>query len=701
MLIYLGIIVLTLDSLLSGFSTSLPGPGRTNDYAIFYWDLWWLKHALLELKTDPFLTDIIIYPSTHNLVTHTLAPFWGLLSIPLQGSFGLITIFNLFVALSFFLTAYLTFLFVYRKGVAVSIAALAGGVVAFTPAMVQRAIDGHLNLLPMWWIPLTLLLFDRLVEKGSWATARSRFGFAVLLTLTVYAALLTDFQYLMWLPLLLLPYALYRFLLQDKAQRKQLLMTLSLSLALFLLLAYLYPIRYLLNLPPDHYPQATVETAHAYSFPLTALIEAGEADLTMGRLLLPLVILTAVIGGIRAERWLWLLLGLGTFVLALGPYLVLPDERRLSLPYLFIHTILNGYYRTPVRFAVLTVFSLAVFGALAAQEAANRFKRRPTTITLATLLIGLMFIFDYRLQRPFPTFSLPQYDTYAHIAEDKETRTLLEVPLGVFTGYTIFGHGHELVFYQTIHHKPILNGALARMPLTAVELYKSYNLLNAIAGREPLAAHAPAELNALIQEWAIAYILIHLDLLREEERETLPPFFSAHPSLCFWQQEGALLAYRIRPQDGCETVNQVDVDVGSAADLAHIGPGWYLPEDIGGVNGRWAGAAPEATLRFDLEPQAYTLTFEAVAFPANQMLTIKVNERIIDSFALANGWQIYEVVIPKAAIPPDEPTILTLTHSQWQSANEQTGGTSPDTRPLAAAYNWFTFSKNRLSHLSD
>jgi len=117
-----------------------------------------------------------------------------------------------------------------------------------------------------------------------------------------------------------------------------------------------------------------------------------------------------------------------------------------------------------------------------------------------------------------------------------------------------------------------------------------------------------------------------------------------------------------------------------------MGPGWYLPEDIGGVNGRWADT--EAILRFDLEPNDYQLSFRALAYPADQELTVVANNMVIDTMTLANGWQTYELSLPQELILSNQPTILTFNHSQAQSANEQTGGVSPDMRPLAAAYDW-------------
>src|SRR3990170_8582859 len=50
----------------------------------FLWNLWWVKHALVDLHTHPFHTDFLYYPQGSDLYLHSLASTQGVLSIPLQ-----------------------------------------------------------------------------------------------------------------------------------------------------------------------------------------------------------------------------------------------------------------------------------------------------------------------------------------------------------------------------------------------------------------------------------------------------------------------------------------------------------------------------------------------------------------------------------------------------------------------------------------
>lgn len=691
LIIYVLMTGLALNRLLLHFGDTVPDDGVHHDYAIFCWDMWWMRHALFEMQTVPLKTDFIIYPFTHSLVLHTFAPFWGLLSIPLQPFLKMSVILNTFIVISFLLTAYFTFLFAYRHSSSWPLSLLAGAFTAFTPLMIHRAAHGHLNMLPMWWIPLSLLAFDLVCHSR-------RPSSALPLVACLYAALLTDFQYMMWIPMVLVPYAFGQFLSpgfrSSQGHRHSLLARLSLAVLAFACLVLLYPVSQLLQLDTSGYPQASLETAHYYSVPISAFFRPGVSDeRTIGLLIVPATIVVWVLGGTRKRGWLWLATAAASLLLALGPYLSLEpysETFRLPLPYLVLHKLLRGQYRTPVRFAVPAVFSLSIFVALEGQAVLDRLRViRPLRLGL---LGGMLFliIVDYDLLHPFPISFPKEYGVYEEVAEDSRDVTLLEVPLGIDTGHTIFGHGKELIYYQPIHKKRTPSGALSRMSLTIIDYFRPFNLLNAIAGKADLnPAAATDELTQLIEQWNIGYVLVHRDMLSQEELQQLPPFFATHPSLCFWQAEGDLLAYRTRPLEGCPPMERtVRVNFGSPEDAAYVGAGWYLPENIGGVTGRWAGGIQTATLRFDLSPQTYCLSLNAWAYPPGQVVTLEVNEEAIAVLPMLETWTVYTATIPAAAIESGEPTHIQFNHASLLSPHDRTLGESPDQRALGAAYDW-------------
>jgi hypothetical protein len=599
-------------------------------------------------------------------------------------------ILNTFIFASFLLTAYFTFLFACRHGSSWPLSLLAGALTAFTPLMIHRAAHGHLNMLPMWWISLSLLAFD-------FACHSRRFGSVLALVFCLYAALLTDFQYMMWIPMVLVPYALGQILSprfrSDRGRRYSLLARLGLAILIFACLVLLYPVRQLLQVAPAGYPQASLETAHHYSLPVSSFFQYKQDYFTIGLLIVPVTIVVWVLGRARKGSVLWLVVASASLLLALGPYLSLEpysETLRIPLPYLVLHRLLRGQYRVPARFAIPAVFCLSIFIALEGQAVLDRLRiAQPFRFGLVGGILFLMII-DYGLLRPFP-ISLPkEYATYREIAKDSRDVTLLEVPLGIDTGYAMFGHGKELIYYQPIHKKRTPSGALSRMSMIIIDYYRPFNLLNAVAGRSSLdPATAADELTRLIEEWNIGYVLIHRDMLNQEELQQLPSFFAAHPSLCFWQAEEDLLAYRVRPVEGCPPMEgPVRVDVGLPEDVAYVGTGWYLPEIIGGVTGRWAGGIQTATLRLDLTPQTYCLSFCAWAYPPDQVVILEVNEEDIAVFPMPETWTVYTTTIPGTVIQAGEPTQIRFNHTALLSPYERTQEESPDQRALGAAYDW-------------
>ncbi len=90
---YGALAVLATWPLVLHFSSHAPGSEWWRTFGIFsetpvnLWNLWWFRHALLDLKQSPFQCQYVFYPHGANLWFHTLAPFHGLLGVFLcQGS---------------------------------------------------------------------------------------------------------------------------------------------------------------------------------------------------------------------------------------------------------------------------------------------------------------------------------------------------------------------------------------------------------------------------------------------------------------------------------------------------------------------------------------------------------------------------------------------------------------------------------------
>ena len=85
-------------------------PGDSFDGWQNYWNQWWIKLALVDRLTWPLHTDILYAPTGVNLYFHTLNPFNGLATLPIQLVGGLIPAYNAVVFMSWVLAGYGMFL---------------------------------------------------------------------------------------------------------------------------------------------------------------------------------------------------------------------------------------------------------------------------------------------------------------------------------------------------------------------------------------------------------------------------------------------------------------------------------------------------------------------------------------------------------------------------------------------------------------
>ena len=132
------------------------------------------------------------------------------------------------------------------------------------------------------------------------------------------------------------------------------------------------------------------------------------------------------------------------------------------------------------------------------------------------------------------------------------------------------------------------------------------------------------------------------------------------------------------------------ISLADLSDSRFLGQGWFRPEIPGGAAGRWAGDSDTSSLRVALPVSDHRLTFQAAAFPAAQTVAVLVNGRVIGEVSLSQDWDVYEVVIPAAALAGGIAQV-DLQHAHLESPYDASGGASSDRRRLAAAYAWLRF----------
>ena len=156
----IGYLIVTLAftwPLALNFTRAIPGDGF--DGWQNYWNLWWMKVALLEKHTWPFFTDLLYHPTGVGLLFHTLNPFNGLLSLPVQVAFGLFAAYNAVVLFSFTLAglgAYLLARQMLGPQSSRLAAFAAGAIFTFAPVHIAHLL-GHMQVISLEWLPFFAL----------------------------------------------------------------------------------------------------------------------------------------------------------------------------------------------------------------------------------------------------------------------------------------------------------------------------------------------------------------------------------------------------------------------------------------------------------------------------------------------------------------------------------------------------------------
>ncbi len=194
------------------FTTHVPGDGI--DDPSLAWNLWWIKVRLVDqLNLDIFHVDWMFHPIQINLGFYTLTPLNGLLSVPLQTAFNLVTASNILLLSSFVLGGFGVYLLTLqelnhsqltirhcndqatpsqpgrscdcslpslgrvRAGLVVirtlHLAALfAGFLYAFASAKLFYVALGQFNIASSQWIPFGALYTLRLARSTNWRDCR-------------------------------------------------------------------------------------------------------------------------------------------------------------------------------------------------------------------------------------------------------------------------------------------------------------------------------------------------------------------------------------------------------------------------------------------------------------------------------------------------------------------------------------------------
>lgn len=533
------------------------------------WNLWWVKHALFELHTNPFRTDLLFYPDAPSLYLHALNPLGGLISAPLQAIFGLVTAFNLMVLLAFTFSGYSAFLLARHLKLSTGASLVAGVIYGFSPTISTELDLGQLEQLTQVWLPLYILFFLKaLSPPAKTATpAKSWLGLpfdfwrdTLLAALMLLFTALTTWYYALNL---LLFSGLAGLVLIIRAVRGKDFSRLK-RLVIFAAICgvALAPLALLTARAAAGTPTAAARSSSIRfnSATLFYFFVPGDSTLWFSKLLEGQeysqflgfgALLLAALGGIFCWQNVrgWFFLMLFFLVLSLGPQFKTGQDSYIDLPLpgliLQALPVVGNFFRVPVR---LVAFAMLPLGLLAAHgldwlstRKPPRLKLKPAVWTAGLAGLALLVIFLEYLPGPRTTQSL---------ALDQAAWRKIQPP-GAVMSLPYSELGGILMYEQTAHAQPSVGGYLARLPgfdfIDQAPVVRELTQKDWVPSPpEFVTNNFETTLVPALNVYGIKYLVIHRDKMSVKAsnaiNETLKPLLDNNPPLA---RDGGAEIYRV------------------------------------------------------------------------------------------------------------------------------------------------------------
>ena len=576
--------------LVAHLSTKLPGTATwAFDESTFVWNIWYFKHALLELHSSPLHSDLIWHPLGIDLILYTYNFFNALVGMPLLLAFNAVVASNITMLLASVLSglgAYLLALHVLHRARPGATAAqlragavLAGVIYAFASNRAVYAALGHYDMVTTQWLPLYALYFLRTLHRPNLKNAALAGLFFALAALA--EMIFASFLALLSLILLL---AAWRGLRQRG--RALVLVGVAALVAIAIWSPVLAPIvreftsgDYALEgwgesiklsadaaglvTPTNLNPLLGGNEASGQNWrDALRAVEKGEGrfgdinTVFLGWVTLALALAGALLARRRLAAWIWSALIFGLF--ALGPLLQINGRYRFSLdgllsegvtfplPFALLHFIpFVNANRAPNRFSVLLMLALAMLAAhgaawLLAKVTAGRRKPREgrtsatsvasPAVVLSVFLAGLVVL--EHLAAPLPMTDARIPEVYRNIAAEEGDFAIMQLPLGWRNSFGVLGSEQtNLQYFQTGHARRMIGGNISRAPAFKMAYFGRLPLFKAITELE-MYRDVPPDLDAAARDQAGDL----MSLYNVRYLVTTPPIPGRYPYQDTWQR---------------------------------------------------------------------------------------------------------------------------------------------------------------------
>jgi hypothetical protein len=422
--------------------------GTGGDIYQSMWNMWWVGFSTLTLHQNIWYTQYVFWPLGADLTYQTMMPIGSLLAYPFQAvsfPFAYNLLFFAGIILSglgmFVLADYI---------VKNKYAAFISGVLFAFSAFHIAQVYGHLNYANLEWVPITIYLFLRIINKDFHNWKHSKYLYAAALSVSLILLLFmgdieTGIMTMMVLVLIFLFYAAKKEY-RHKVINKQFFLLMLLFVALTFVLGSWAFVRFIAALSPSNtvttnqlndilhnvlwsddllsflVPSYYNGIFHGLSQTYAAALYGSDPTETVSYI--GYVALALSLFGIYKQRkhtYLWVIIGVIFFLLSLGPYMIAGGHLTgVPGPYLLLKSIPGlNILREPGRFDMVVSLMVAVLAAYGAKELFDRVKTGPNTAHMrlfALVLISTLILIE-TCAPPLSGAFVSQTTTSVHISD--------------------------------------------------------------------------------------------------------------------------------------------------------------------------------------------------------------------------------------------------------------------------------------------
>ncbi|MDY9927193.1 hypothetical protein [Methanosarcina sp.] len=578
--------------------THIPGGGDA-----FQWirSLWYTPAAILNPSLTKLTHDYLIFYPYGVPISPLHSAFNQIISYILSIVIDIHIAYNILWLFSFIFGAYGTYLLVKYLTNDIPASFIAGLVFAFSPYHFVHSL-GHLGATSIEWIPFCALYLMKMFKEGG---IRNSFFAGIFFILVA----MSDLQYMVFMGifvLLLFSYEIYFVLRKEKKDYKEKLKRIFYKYSLFGLISFsgLIPLTIesiltatsnenFLKLDPF---QAVMFSTDLLSFFLPSILHPIFGDLTTNvygnfsgnfsentTFIGYTVILLSLLATRRLKEnkyvKFWSISALFFSLISLGPLLHINGNTSFTvfhttvpLPHLALYYLIPflDNCRTTGRFFVIASLSFAVLTGYGVSELLKSSKNNKKIITI---VISSLIIFEY-LAIPFPVSAVSQPSFYEEISQDKDNYALLEIPATLN-----YEAGVSVIYYQTIHGKPVVGNWAARFPSNARDFELNTPVVKELTYLQPFTVDIlNQDINqvgtSVLNYYNISYIVLHKNYMDDNEVDLAERLIQKSVKMeREAYEEDSLIVYRVKR----EPVKPFMI----------LKNNWYSQEEWDGVPTRW------------------------------------------------------------------------------------------------------------------